>query len=171
MSVIELIENKVASSGLITLNLEDYYHCGERIHFDIKNFLFREMILKEKDFREMVKSFDWEQFKGKNIAFYCSTDAIIPTWAYMVLAIAVEPFVNRYVFGNLENLDAILFHDALNQIKPEDYTDQRVIIKGCSHVPVPIHAYVEITHKLLPFVKSLMYGEACSNVPLYKKKA
>jgi hypothetical protein len=171
MSVIELIENKVASSGLITLNLEDYYHSGERIHFDIKNFLFREMILKEKDFREMVKSFDWEQFKGKNIAFYCSTDAIIPTWAYMVLAIAVEPFVNRYVFGNLENLDAILFHDALNQIKPEDYTDQRVIIKGCSHVPVPIHAYVEITHKLLPFVKSLMYGEACSNVPLYKKKA
>jgi hypothetical protein len=171
MSVIELIENKVASSGLITLNLEDYYHSGERIHFDIKNFLFREMVLKEKDFREMVKSFDWEQFKGKNIAFYCSTDAIIPTWAYMVLAIAVEPFVNRYVFGNLENLDAILFHDALNQIKPEDYTDQRVIIKGCSHVPVPIHAYVEITHKLLPFVKSLMYGEACSNVPLYKKKA
>lgn len=170
MSEVELIENKVAASGLITLNLEDYYHSGERILFDIKDFLFREMILKEKDFREMVKSYNWEQFKGKNIAFYCSTDAIIPTWAYMLLGIAIEPFANRYVFGTLENLEAILFQDALNQIKPEDYKDQRVIIKGCSDVPVPVHAYLEITHKLLPFVKSLMYGEACSNVPLYKKK-
>ncbi|MFY8020806.1 MAG: DUF2480 family protein [Bacteroidia bacterium] len=170
MSDLDLIENKVAASGLITLNLEEYYHTGERVLFDIKDFLFREMILKEKDFREQVKSFNWEQFKGKNIAFYCSTDAIIPTWAYMLLGIAIEPFANRYVFGSLDNLEAILFQDALNKINPLDYQDQRVIIKGCSDVPVPVHAYVEITHKLLPYTKSLMYGEACSNVPLYKKK-
>lgn len=167
---IDPIVNKVAESGLITLNLEDYYASGERIAFDIKDWLFKEQILKEKDFREHIKTHDWSQYSGKNIAFFCSTDAIIPTWAYMLLGIAVEPFANRYVFGTLETLETVLFQDALSKIKPEEYKDIRVIIKGCGDIPIPVNAYVEITHKLLPFAKSIMYGEACSNVPLWKKR-
>ena len=167
---IEPIENKVASSSLITLNLEDYFDNGERVVLDIKPWLFMEMILKEKDFREQVKNHDWTQYVEKNVAFVCSTDAIVPTWAYMLLAVNIEPFANRYVFGNIDVLNTILYQDALQKINPIDFTDARVIIKGCSDVPVPVSAYVEITHKLTPHVKSIMYGEACSNVPIYKRK-
>ena len=167
---IEPITNKVANSGLVTINLEDYFSKGERIMLDIKPWLFMEMILKEKDFREQVKQHNWEQYTGKNVAFFCSTDAIIPTWAYMLLAVSIEPFANRYVFGHLDTLNTVLYQDALQQINAADYTDVRVMIKGCSDVPVPVSAYVEITHKLAPFAKSIMYGEACSNVPIYKRK-
>ena len=167
---IEPITNKVANSGLVTINLEDYFNKGERVLLDIKPWLFMEMILKEKDFREHVRQHNWEQYTGKNVAFFCSADAIIPTWAYMLLAVSIEPFANRYVFGNLDTLNTILYQDALQQINTSDYTDVRVIIKGCSDVPVPVSAYVEITHKLAPFAKSIMYGEACSNVPIYKRK-
>lgn len=166
----ELIENRVANSGLVTINLEDYFHQGERVLFDIKPWLFKEMILKEKDFREFIKQHSWEQYKGKNIAFTCSADTIIPTWAYMLLASAVEPYANRYVFGNLSTLDVVLYQDALNKIDVEQYKGARLIIKGCSDIPVPVSAYVEITHKLLPVAKSIMYGEACSNVPIWKRK-
>lgn len=167
---IEPIQNKVANSGLITLNLEDFYHKGERVLLDIKDWLFMGMILKEKDFREHVKQHDWKQYEHKNVAFTCSTDAIVPTWAYMLLSVAIEPYANRYVFGDLQTLDTVLFQDALNSIPFESYQDARVIVKGCSDVPVPVSAYVEITHKLSPYVKSIMYGEACSNVPIWKKK-
>lgn len=167
---VELIENKVANSGLITLNLEDYYHSGERVLFDIKSWLFREMILKEKEFREQVKQHDWSQYAGKNIAFTCSSDAIVPTWAYMLLAVAVEPYANRYVFGTLETLETVLFNDAIEKIETEKLKDARVIVKGCGDLPVPVSAYVAITHKLSPYVKSIMYGEACSNVPVWKRK-
>ncbi len=170
MNTAELIQNKVANSGLITLNLEDYYHKGERVLFDIKSWLFREMILKEKEFREQVKQHDWSQYAGKNIAFTCSSDAIVPTWAYMLLAVAVEPYANRYVFGTLETLETVLFNDAIEKIETENLKDARVIVKGCGDLPVPVSAYVAITHKLLPYVKSIMYGEACSNVPVWKKK-
>ena len=169
-TIIEPIENKVAESGLITLNLEDYYPPGKRVLFDIKDWLFREQILKEKDFREYVKNHDWSQYVGQNIAFTCSTDAIIPTWAYMLLTIAIEPFASRVVFGNLDTLETVLFNDALAKINAEQFKDLRVIVKGCGDTPIAINAYVEITHKLLPFAKSIMYGEACSNVPLWKKK-
>lgn len=165
-----IIENKVANSGLVTLNLEDYFHQGERVVLDIKEWLFREMLLKEKDFREFVKIHDWNQYQGKNVAFTCSTDAVIPTWAYMLLAVNIEPFANRYVFGDLATLETVLYQDALSKIDFEQYKDLRVIVKGCSDVPVPVSAYVEITHKLSPLVKSLMYGEACSNVPIWKRK-
>ncbi|MBP9187771.1 MAG: DUF2480 family protein, partial [Bacteroidia bacterium] len=104
------------------------------------------------------------------VAFFCSADAIVPTWAYMLLAVNIQPFANRYVFGSIDTLNTVLYQDALQKISPEDYRDLRVIIKGCSDVPVPVSAYVEITNKLLPVVKSLMYGEACSNVPIYKKR-
>ncbi|MBP9690082.1 MAG: DUF2480 family protein [Bacteroidia bacterium] len=164
------IENKIANSGLVTLNLEDYFDAGMRVQLDIKPWLFMEMILKEKDFREFVKLHDWSSYQGKNVAFFCSADAIVPTWAYMLLAVNIQPFANRYVFGSIDTLNTVLYQDALQKISPEDYRDLRVIIKGCSDVPVPVSAYVEITNKLLPVVKSLMYGEACSNVPIYKKR-
>jgi len=166
----DLIENKVANSGIITIDLETFRHAGERVLFDIKDWLFREMILKEKDFREFVKNHDWEQYKKKNIAFYCSSDAIVPTWAYMLLAAAVQQYANRYIFGDLQQLEITLYHDAIAQINAADYIDKRIIIKGCSHNEMPVSAYVEISNKLLPVVKSLMYGEACSNVPIYKKR-
>jgi hypothetical protein len=166
----EIIENRVANSGLVTIDLADFYHQGERVVFDIKELLFRGMILREKDFREFVKSHDWSQYQGKNIAFVCSADAIVPTWAYMLLAVSSEPYANRYVFGDLHLLETVLFQDALRRIDAEQYRDARVIIKGCSDIPVPVSAYVEITHKLAPYVKSIMYGEACSNVPIWKKK-
>ncbi len=169
-STITPIENKVANSGLVTLNLEEHFHAGERVVLDIKPWLFMEMILKEKDFREHIKQHNWAQYQGKNVAFVCSTDAIIPTWAYMLLAVNIEPFANRYVFGSIDTLNTILYQDALQKINPADYTDVRVIIKGCSDVPVPVSAYVELTHRLAPFAKSIMYGEACSNVPIFKRK-
>ena len=167
---IEPIENKIAESGLITIDLEEFYHKGERVLFDIKDQLFRGMILREKDFREFVKSHEWGQYQNKNIAFTCSVDAIIPTWAYMLLAVSIEPFANRYVFGDLQVLETVLFSDALQKIDAEQYKDARVIIKGCGDVQIPVSAYVEITHKLLPYAKSIMYGEACSNVPIWKRK-
>jgi hypothetical protein len=170
MNSIDPIENKIANSGLITIDLEELYHKGERVLFDIKDQLFRGMILREKDFREFVKAYDWSQYQNKNIAFTCSTDAIIPTWAYMLLAVSVEPFANRYVFGDLQTLETILFNDALQKINVQECKDMRVIIKGCSDIPIPVSAYVEITHKLSPYVKSIMYGEACSNVPIWKRK-
>src|SRR5688572_30329861 len=138
MQDIQPIENKVANSGLVTIDLEDYFHKGERVLFDIKDWLFREMILKEKEFREFVKNHDWKQYEGKNIAFTCSTDAIIPTWAYMLLSVNIEPYANRYVFGDLTVLETVLFQDALSKIDYESFKDLRVIVKGCSDVPVPV---------------------------------
>jgi hypothetical protein len=164
------IENRVAASGLITLNLEDYFHKGERVLLDIKPWLFREMILKEKEFREQVKQHNWSQYEGKNVAFTCTSDAIIPTWAYMLLATQIEAYAHRYVFGNLETLNTVLYQEALSKIDFSSFADSRVIVKGCSNLPVPVSAYVEITHRLLPYAKSIMYGEACSNVPIWKKK-
>lgn len=165
------LENKVANSGLVTLNLEDYFDKGERVVLDIKPWLFMEMILKEKDFREFVKQHDWTQYSGKNVAFTCSADAIVPTWAYMLLAVNIESFASRYVFGDIETLNTVLYQDALAKINYDELKDVRVIVKGCSDVPVPVSAYVEITHRLAPIAKSIMYGEACSNVPIYKRKS
>lgn len=170
LTEVDLIENKVANSGLITIDLETLRHAGKRVLFDIKDWLFREMILKEKDFRDFVKNHDWSQYQNQNIAFYCSTDAIVPTWAYMLLASAVQPFANKYVFGNLEQLEIALYNDAIEQLNQADYADKRIILKGCSQNELPIAAYVAMSNKLLPVVKSLMYGEACSNVPIYKKR-
>lgn len=170
MELDDPIINKVASSGLVTLDLEDYYHQGERVIYDLKDNLFMGMILKEKDFREFLKNHDWSIYEGKNVAVICSEDAIIPTWAYMLLALKLSPFANAVVYGNLEQLEDKLYYDAIAKINPLDYADTRVVVKGCSKVPVPTSAYVEITQMLMPHVKSLMFGEPCSTVPLYKKK-
>ena len=162
------IINKVANSGLITIDLEEFYPKGERVLFDIKPLLFHELILKEKDFREFIKQHDWTQYQDKFVAITCSADAIIPTWAFMLVSIALEPFAKKIVFGNLETLEAIVFNEALFAIVYEDYKDKRVVIKGCSNLPVSTNAYVELVKGLRPFAKSIMYGEPCSTVPLYK---
>ena len=165
----EEIVNRVATSGLVSLDLEELYHPGERILFDIKDQLFQGLILREKDFRAFLKSHDWAQYAGKNIAIICSEDAIVPTWAYMLLAVELEPFANTFVFGDLNVLEDKLFSDALRKIDPEGFSGKRVVVKGCSKVTVPVFAYVEVTRLLKPYVQSLMFGEPCSTVPLYKK--
>ena len=167
----EQIINKVTNSGLVTFDLEDLYHKGERVIYDLKENLFMGMILKEKDFREFLKNHDWTQYTGKNIAIICSEDAIVPTWAYMLLTLKLQPVTNLVVFGNLEELENKLFFDALNKVEVEKFRGARVVVKGCSKVPVPTAAYVEITRLLQPVVQSLMFGEPCSTVPLYKRKA
>jgi hypothetical protein len=166
----DIIINKVAGSGLITLNLEDYYHAGERVEYDLKDNLFHGLILKEKDFREFLKQHDWSQYAGKNVAIICSADAIVPTWAYMLLATHLEPYAHLFVFGDLATLETILYQKALSRIDMAAFKDARVVIKGCGHLPVPTYAYVEITRLLKPYVKSLMYGEPCSTVPIFKRK-
>ena len=164
-----LFVNRVANSGLVTLNLEEYIHAGERVVYDIKDNLFHGLMLREKDFREFIKTHDWTQFEGQNVAIICSADAIVPTWAYMLLAIKLQNHAHRYVFGNLEALEQALFQEAILGIDAEDYRDAKVVVKGCGEKPVPTFAYVEIMRKLLPVAASVMYGEPCSTVPLYKK--
>lgn len=163
------IINKVANSGLITFDLEDLYDKNERVIYDLKDNLFMGMILREKDFREFLKTHDWSYYTDKNVAIICSEDAIIPTWAYMLLALKLEPVANAVVFGDLAALEDKLFYDAIAKVNPEDYRNARVVVKGCSKVPVPTAAYVEITRKLQPVAQSLMFGEPCSTVPLYKR--
>lgn len=163
------IENKVAQSGLINFNLEDYYPKGERVLIDMADFLFEGLILREKDFREKIKDTDWNAYQDKFVAITCTADAIVPTWAYMLLAASLEGHAKKVVFGSLETLETVLFTNALKQTNLEDYRDQRVIIKGCSKYPVPESAYVELTSLLKPVAKSIMYGEACSTVPIHKQ--
>ena len=170
MEIQENFVNKVAASGLMTLNLEEYFHQGERVVYDIKDNLFHGLMLREKDFREFIKTQDWSLYSGKNVAIICSADAIVPTWAYMLLANKMKPFANEVVFGSLETLEATLFVRALSKIDVNAYANERVVIKGCADIEVPVAAYVEITNLLTPVVKSIMYGEPCSTVPIYKRK-
>jgi len=170
MEIQENFVNKVAASGLVTLNLEDYFHQGERIVYDIKDNLFHGLMLREKDFREFIKSHDWSVYADKNIAIICSADAIVPTWAYMLLASKMKPYANEVIFGSLHTLEAMLFVRALSKIDVNSFANERVVIKGCADIEVPIAAYVEITSLLTPVVKSIMYGEPCSTVPIYKRK-
>jgi hypothetical protein len=164
------IVNKVAQSGLVTIDLEDLYVPGERVLFDLKDWLFQELILKEKDFREKLKSHDWNQYKDKFIALTCSVDAVVPTWGYMLIATQLKPVAKKITFGNLIKLEEELFDEAISKLKAEDYKDQKVVIKGCSKIEVPVSAYVNLTSMLRPVVKSIMYGEPCSTVPVFKRK-
>jgi uncharacterized protein DUF2480 len=166
----EPIVNRVANSALISLDLEEYYHPGKRVVYDIRQNLFQDLILKEKDFRAFVKEHNWQQYEGKNVALICSADAVIPTWAYMLLATVISPYANLVVSGNLDALEQALFQQALTKIDISQFKDQRVVIKGCSKVAVPIFAYVEIIRLLQPVATSIMYGEPCSTVPIYKAK-
>lgn len=163
------IINRVANSPIITFNLEDYYHSGERVIYDIAQNLFQGLILREKDFRSFVKEHDWTQYQGKNVALTCSEDAIVPTWAYMLLTTKLESYANTVVFGDMDLLEYALFKEALSLVDLEAFRDRPVVIKGCGDLPVPESAYVEITKLIRPYAKSIMYGEPCSTVPLYKK--
>ncbi len=170
MDIQENFVNKVAESGLVTLDLEDYYHKGDRIMYDIKDNLFHGLILREKELREFVKNHDWEQYSNKNVAIFCSADAIVPTWAYMLIANRMSPFAHEIVFGNLDTLEAVLWTKVIQNINLDTFKDARVVVKGCADFNVPIAAYVAITNHLSPVVKSIMYGEPCSTVPIYKRK-
>jgi hypothetical protein len=170
MDIQENIVNKVAQSGLVTLDPAAFYPEGERVVYDIKDNLFQGLILREKDFREFVKTHDWSQYDGKNVAVTCTADAIVPAWAYMLLANRLAPYAREVVFGSEEVLETVLFVKNIANMDVEQYRDQRLVIKGCGDVSVPVSAYVELTRKLTPVVKSLMFGEPCSTVPIYKKK-
>lgn len=171
METDEKIINRVSESELITLDLEEFYPKEEKISFDLKDYLFMGLILKEKDFREALKNLDWTSYQDKNVAVFCSADAIIPMWAYMLAGVYLSPVAKRFYFCKPEELDDMIYRDKIAALDVSQYKDQRIIIKGCSDKPVPVSAYLEITRKLRPIAKSLMYGEACSNVPLYKQKA
>ncbi|MBK8142673.1 MAG: DUF2480 family protein [Chitinophagaceae bacterium] len=162
--------NKVAESGLITLDLEKWYPRGEAAVFDMKDYLFMGMILKEKDFREALKQMDWSVYEGKNVAVTCSADAVIPVWAYMLVAAYLQPVAKEIVMGDEKELHKTLFLKNLSSINLEEYTDKRIVIKGCGETPIADYVYMEITKLLRSVVKSIMYGEPCSTVPVYKKK-
>ncbi|MBO3700877.1 DUF2480 family protein [Roseivirga sp. E12] len=165
----EEIVNRVANSPIVSIDLEDYYHSGERVVYDIADNLFQRMILKEKDFRQFIKEHDWTRYSGKNISIVCSEDAIVPTWAYMLLMTKLEGVANMVVMGSLETLEYAIFQQALSKVDIGELKERPVVIKGCGDFPIPESAYVEVTRLLKPHVKSLMYGEPCSTVPLYKK--
>ncbi|MEZ4953276.1 MAG: DUF2480 family protein [Saprospiraceae bacterium] len=162
--------NRVAASGLITLNLEDFFPPEELVTFDLKGYLFMELILKEKDFRAALAEHDWQQYEGKNLAVFCSADAIIPVWAYMLVAAYAAPYAKNIFQGTAEEFYKMAFQRAIDGVDEKKYEDQRIVIKGCSDKPVPPSAYVELTRKLQPYAKSIMYGEPCSTVPIFKKK-
>ena len=162
--------NKVAESGLITLDLEKYYPKGETAVFDLKDHLFMGLILKEKDFREALKSLDWSVYQDKNVALTCSADAIIPVWAWMLVVSYLQPVAKEVVMGDEKELHRSLYLKIIDAIDVNEFSGQRVVIKGCGETPIADYVYMEITKKLRPVVKSIMYGEPCSTVPVYKKK-
>jgi len=166
----ETIVNKVAESGIVTLDLADYIPKDEAlVTFDLKPFLFREMILREKDYRAELQTHDWAQYAGKNVAILCSVEAIIPMWAYMLAANYLQPVSEYVYFGSIEELKRERTLHNIATIDAKEYTDKRVVVKGCGETPIPESAYVAITNKLRPVAKSIMYGEPCSTVPIYKK--
>ena len=162
--------NKVAESGLISVDLETWYPKGETAVFDMKDYLFMGLILKEKDFREALKNIDWSVYNNKNIALTCSADAIIPVWAWMLVATYLQPVANEIVLGDEKELHKKLFLKNLSSININEYADKRVVIKGCGETPIGDFVYMEITKLLRPVARSIMYGEPCSTVPVFKKK-
>lgn len=162
------IRNKVAESGLVNFDLTTLLPKGERKGIDLKDFLFQEMILKEKDFREKVEAINVEDYKDSYIYIYNSVDTIIPLWAYFVLTAKLTDVAKKIVFGNREDLEVILMHNAIQTYDFEDMRGKRVLVKGCSDKEIPENAYIELVEQLKPLVKSLMFGEACSNVPIIK---
>tara|TARA_R110002126_G_scaffold291790_1_gene458460 strand:- start:44056 stop:44607 length:552 start_codon:yes stop_codon:yes gene_type:complete len=166
----EAIVNRVANSKLRTFDLEEIYPEGKRILFDVKDWLFQELILKEKDFRDFVKNHDWSQYKNSFVAVTCSVDAIIPSWAFMLVASELTPIANKVVIGDLELLETVIYQELISFVDFKDFADKPVIIKGCTDKPIPDSAYAFLIAKLQPIAKSILFGEACSSVPLYKAK-
>ena len=165
-----MFKNKVAESGIVTIDLENFYPKGDIAVFDIKEYLFMGLILKEKDFRLALQNLDIENYRDKYVAVFCSADAIIPMWAYMLIASALQGIAKDIVFGDEKNLINTLFIKNLSNLNVSDYEDKRVVVKGCGDIQIPETAYLEITNKLRPVAKTIMYGEPCSTVPIYKKR-
>lgn len=164
------IRNRVAESILQTFNLEEVYPEGRRVVFDIKDWLDQGFILKEKEFRAIANSHNWEQYQDTYVALYCSSDAIVPTWAYMLITTKLNPYCKKVVLGTLDTLETVVYREVIQKLDLSQYEDKPVIVKGCSKKPVPEDAYLFITSRLQEVAKSVMYGEACSSVPLYKRK-
>lgn len=167
----DAIVNKIANSGLITLDLEAYLPKEQSASFDLKDHLFMGLILKEKDFREALKIFDWSVYQNKNVAVYCSADAIIPAWAYMLVVTTLQSIANDVYVGTEAEMQKHLLIKNISSIDANEFAGQRIVVKGCGDITIESFAYAEITKKLLPVVKSIMYGEPCSTVPVYKAKA
>lgn len=166
----EEIVNRVANSKLVVIDLEDYYPTGKRILFDIKDWLFEGFVLREKDFRSQVALHDWSQYQDAYVALMCSSDAIVPAWAFMLLTINLEPYTKKIIIGNLEQLETSIYQTIIENLDVAPFKDKPLIIKGCSKKPVPANAYILLSQKLKPLAQSIMYGEACSSVPLFKRK-
>jgi hypothetical protein len=162
--------NKVAQSGLISLDLAQYIPNNDIVVFDIKPYLFKELILKEKDFRASLSTIDWTQFENKIVGIFCSTDAIIPMWANMLIVVNLSPFARSVYFGDENKTRELVLFEEIQKIDATSFIDQRVVVKGCGDTPIGESAFIAITQKLRPVVKSIMYGEPCSTVPVYKKK-
>lgn len=161
--------NRVANSGLITINLEDYFPKAAIKTFDLKDYLFMELILKEQDFRVALKEHDWTQYDDKVLCVFCSNDAIIPTWAFMLVTTYATSYAADIVQADEATYLKMAYQKALATINPVDYEGKRIVIKGCGSKPVPVSAYVELTRLLQPVVKSIMFGEPCSTVPIYRQ--
>lgn len=166
----EEIVNRVSKSPIITFNLEELYQEGQRFEIDLSQWLYEGFILREKEFRQALKNYDWSQYDEGFIALNCSTDAIIPAWAYMLVSTYLNPIAKKVVTGSIQDLENILFAEVIKDLEVSNYAGKPVIVKGCSQKPVPETAYILLIQKLQPIVKSLMFGEACSAVPLYKPK-
>lgn len=166
----EEIVNKVSQSGLITFNLEDLYDQTSMVSVDLKENLFHGLILKEKDFRDFVKDHNWEQYNGKHVSLFCSADAIIPTWAFMLVANRLAPHCKEVFFGSPQQFQQQLIQRQIDALDYEQFRDQRIVIKGCSKLDVPVGAYVSLTHRMSAVAKSIMYGEPCSTVPIFKRR-
>ena len=164
------IVNRVARSSLITIDLEDYYPEGERIIFDLKDWLWEGLVLREQEFRTAVKTHDWSKYKDAYVALTCSSEAIIPAWAYMLISVNLEPFAKHITIGSSEALEGSIYQDIINGLDLEPFRGKPIIIKGCSNKPVPSNAYVFLINKLKTVARSIQYGEACSSVPLYKSQ-
>lgn len=163
------IVNRVANSKLVTIDLDSLYPKGERILLDISPWLFQGLIVREKEFRQSLKEHDWKQYQDKYVVLYCSTDAIIPGWAYLLITTHLQPYVRLSIKGSLKKLDTILFTEIINNLDLELYRNKPVIITGCSENPIPETSYLQLIQKIMPVATSILYGEACSSVPLFKK--
>lgn len=166
----EPIINKVAESGLVSIDLAQYFPTNEIVVFDIKPYLFMELILKEKDFRASLNTIDWTSYQDKIVGIFCSADAIIPMWANMLIVANLTPFAKAIYFGDESKTRELVLLQEINNIDNSVFEDQRIVVKGCGDTPIGESAYIAITQKLRPVVKSIMYGEPCSTVPVYKKK-
>ncbi len=164
------IVNRVANSPLVTIDLEDFQVSGKRMELDISNWLYEGLILREKEYRQQIQDHDWDQYKDAYVALYCATDAIIPGWAFLLASMQLNGIAAKVNVGSLTDLEAAIYLDTISNIDLSEYEDKPIIIKGCSDASIPENAYIQLAQRLQPIAKSIMYGEACSSVPLFKKK-